>query len=446
LNNKILKNVNVKGREGLRLGGNLRDRLKRIQLMHETGEAHRDASGTDSKVDERKYNVVPWDIGTFNALGWVLVGHLTLRREISYGDNMVLPETMPDAVGIVMPGICAETKYEDLLFFDLETTGLSGGAGTIAFLAAFGKLVSVGNSSTYRISITQYLLLDYPGEYDFVEALLTEFKPDITVISYNGKSFDSQILKTRCLMNGITPPEYCHADLLHPSRRLWKNLLPDCSQGTIETAIFGIDRTGDTPGAMAPDIWFSFLKTGKIAPLMGICEHNLRDIGGLARIFRAMADIAANPFVAFDAIRFDMEALAIRWHNYTRRHNFFTQSFGQEQESETEQRLRETGIKLLQIAAGMECPRAEFLYALFLLRSGNYPEGRDLLLKAASNTLSTTVQAVALRTLSIDSERRLKNKAEALALAERSLELLLPDSSLRDDFNRRIRRLRGNGA
>jgi hypothetical protein len=178
---------------------------------------------------------------------------------------------------------------------------------------------------------------------------------------------------------------------------------------------------------------------------MGICEHNLRDIGGLARIFSAMAGSSANPFLAFDAIKFDMEALAIRCYNFTRRQSFFARSFSQEQEGEAEQRLRETGIKLLQTVAGMECPRAEFLYALFLLRSGNYPEGRDLLLKVASNTLSTTVQAVALRTLSIDSERRLKNKAEALTFAERGLELLLPDSSLWNDFSRRIRRLRENG-
>jgi uncharacterized protein YprB with RNaseH-like and TPR domain len=415
-----------------------------------------------------KNNAVPWDIGAFTALGWVSAGHLTLKRELNYGDAVVLPGIMPDAAGIVMPGIGPTTRYADLLFFDLETTGLSGGAGTIAFLAAFGRLIPMDNSAIvsspikpensqcrFRLIITQYLLLDYPGEYDFVEAMVAEFKlknnefkPGIksafTMISYNGKSFDSQILKTRCLMNGISQPEYLHADLLHPSRRLWKSLLPDCSQGTIETVIFGIDRTGDIPGAMAPDIWFSFLKTGDISPLMGICEHNLMDISGLARIFSAMAGIAADPFSAMNNIKFDIEALALCWFMRTRKQNrFYDQSPDQMQDGETERRLRETGHKLMRSAAEMEWPRAEFQYALFLLRSGNYLEGRELLLKAVSETKPFAIRTAALRALAIDSERRVKNTAEALAFAEHGLELLPPDSSLRDEFERRIQRLQG---
>jgi len=213
------------------LAGNLRDRLKRIQQVKHAEKVTRNP-----------------DLSPFTAQGWLPAGHLTLRREITDA-RIALPKTMPVAAGLVMPGISVDTAYTDLLFFDLETTGLSTGAGTIAFLAAFGRLDSAGN-----LRITQYLLLDYPGENDFIEVLLGEFntggKGAATIVSYNGKCFDSQILTTRCLMNGIVPPEYRHADLLHPSRRLWKRLLPDCSQSTIETGILGIDRTGDIPGAL----------------------------------------------------------------------------------------------------------------------------------------------------------------------------------------------------
>jgi uncharacterized protein YprB with RNaseH-like and TPR domain len=377
---------------------------------------------------------------SFAASGWASAGHLTLRREITDSEHFLLPTAMPDAAGIVMPGIDGATAYEDLLFFDLETTGLSGGAGTLAFLAAFGRLVPAYNagesSAAYTLCITQYLLLDYPGEYDFVEALLGEFKRNetdckstdcksaVTMVSYNGKSFDSQILKTRCLMNGIMPPEYRHADLLYPSRRLWKRLLPDCSQGTVETNILGIDRSGDIPGALAPEIWFSFLKTGDALPLLGICEHNRRDIAGLAAMFSAMAGIAADPCTA--SIMFDFEMLAIRWHEYTRR------NMGP----------YETGRKLLQIAAERGHPRAELVFALSLLRSGNYHEGREWLAKAASADRPLAIQAASLRALAIDSERRLKNNVEALALAERGLELLPPDTSLWEDFERRVQRLK----
>jgi uncharacterized protein YprB with RNaseH-like and TPR domain len=436
---------------GAALGGNLRERLQRIRLIRGAEEPYPAAVETNSGKIEKKHNSVALDTESFAALGWVSAGHLTLRREIMYGE-LVLPGTMPDAAGIVMPGIAAGTSYGDLLFFDLETTGLSGGAGTIAFLAAFGRLSPAGGPVRHRLCITQYLLLDYPGEYDFIEALRAEFKPGgtglqpaVTVVSYNGKSFDSQVLKTRCLMNRISPPEYNHADLLHPARRLWKSLLPDCSQGTIEAEVFGIDRTGDIPGAMAPDIWFAFLKTGDIQPLMGICEHNLRDVSGLARIFSAMACIAANPESAINNIKFDMEALAIRWYTYTRRKKRHYKAFGTGQDGGAVTNLWETAQKLLQIAAETGYPRAGFLYALSLLRSGNYLEGRDRLLKAASEPQPVSVQAAALRALAIDSERREKNAVQALALAERGLELPLPESPLRDDFQRRVRRLRGNG-
>jgi uncharacterized protein YprB with RNaseH-like and TPR domain len=375
----------------------LRSRLKRIQQV--------------KKEDAAVHNDGGIDFSYFTGQGWVSAGYLTLRREMTAGGDMTLPEIMPEAAGIVMPGINSTTAYEDMLFFDLETTGLSGGAGTLAFLAAFGRFIAAGSAGPeavrYKLRITQYLLLDYPGENNFVEAMLGEFKRDNTIVSYNGKSFDSQILKTRCLMNGMIPPEYRHADLLHSARRLWKRILPDCSQGTIETAILGIDRAGDIPGAMAPEIWFSFLKNGAangaVDALAGIADHNRRDITGLASIFCAMTRIAADPFTAMKTINFDLESLAIRWHTLN----------------------STTGQKILQYAAETGCPRAGLHYALALLKQKKYDEGRKWLERTASAGQPPPLQAAALRALAIDSEHRLKNTAEALSFTEQALELLV---------------------
>ena len=395
------------------MAGNLRDRLKRIQ-----------------QTKQKTARITQYDSGDagcsfFTGKGWVSAGHLTLRREIC-GDTVTLPHAMPDAAGIVMPGIKPGAAYGDLLFFDLETTGLSTGAGTIAFLAAFGRL-HVGKAKGWparcQLRITQYLLLDYPGESDFIEALLGEFNraaknsDNLTMISYNGKCFDSQILKIRCLMNGITLPEYLHADLLHPARRLWKNLLPDCSQATIETGIFGIDRAGDIPGAMAPEIWFSFLRHGETEPLLGICDHNRRDIAGLAAIFAAMVHIAEDPVKAIQKINFDPETLAIRW--YDSQHNM--------------------GERFLRYAAEKDYPKAELHYGLVLFKAKRFEEGRKWLLKTAGGG-NPQLQTAALRALAIDSERRVKDAAEALELALRGMELL-PPSPRRDEFERRVQRL-----
>ncbi|MDR2499665.1 MAG: ribonuclease H-like domain-containing protein [Treponema sp.] len=252
---------------------------------------------------------------------WTPAARWTLRREIEFDFPRPLPQPLPPALGILVPDMGRRLpELEELLFFDLETTGLSGGAGTVAFLAAFGRFVSAPAPAPARLRIEQYLLLDYPGEYEFLQTLLPHLSSGSPVaVTYNGKTFDAPLLTTRCRMTGIEPPGFAHADLLHPARRLWKRLLPSCSQAVIETAILGLDRDGDLPGAMAPEMWFSFLRTGECQGLLEVCGHNARDILGLAHLFALMAFIALDPVKAAETVRYDIEALALRWRRVTRR-------------------------------------------------------------------------------------------------------------------------------
>jgi len=271
--------------------GNLRDRLKRI---HEIKKEPVNSLKAGDHLDLLN-------------LGWNSCGFNVLCREVDLPTSFKKIKSLPSELPILVPDL----KYkelpgiEDFLFFDLETTGLSGGAGTVAFLAAFGKI------QNGRLKVTQYLLLDYPGENDFLEKTLLKLNAENSVIvSYNGKTFDSQIIKTRCLMNRMKIPVYRHVDLLHPSRRLWKKNIQDCSQTSIETKILGIFRDGDIPGALAPEIWFEFLKTGNTERLMGICDHNLSDISGLSEIFYAVIQIARDLFSA-DKYNYNIERLAL---------------------------------------------------------------------------------------------------------------------------------------
>ncbi|MDR2662402.1 MAG: ribonuclease H-like domain-containing protein, partial [Treponema sp.] len=211
--------------------------------------------------------------------GWTSAGYRVLCRKLTL-PVPDLPEKLPDTLPLLIPdlaprgGFCgAALSPGQFLFFDLETTGLSGGAGTTAFLAAFGRFTGTAGPGPKRqgprsagdgpvLEVTQFLLLDYPGEPDFLEAVLAETgccsadsPAPAFLTTYNGKSFDTQILKTRCLVNRLAVPPLVQADLLHPARRLWKRILPNCSQATIETMVLGLDRTGDLPGSMAPGIW-----------------------------------------------------------------------------------------------------------------------------------------------------------------------------------------------
>ena len=195
-------------------------------------------------------------------------------------------------------------KFEDLLFYDLETTGLSGGAGTIAFLAGFGWIVK------NRLIINQYFLHDFPGEIDFLQLINELLVPGRILVSYNGKSFDHPLLRTRFLMNGLKLPELPEIDLLHPSRRLWKKRLPSCRLGTIENNILGIQRIDDVPGIDVPDIYFDYLKngrgTGKNTRLEGVFKHHLQDIRSLAELLAHMELLWLNPM---DASKEDKTAL-----------------------------------------------------------------------------------------------------------------------------------------
>jgi hypothetical protein len=261
--------------------------------------------------------------------------------------------------------------------------------------------------------VDQYLLLDYPGETAFLEALLPEFhrSPRPLVVSYNGKTFDAQILSTRCLMNGLLPPEYAHADLLHPSRRLWRRVLPSCSQGMIETLLPGIDRAGDTPGALAPDIWFSFLKTGDPGALLGICDHNVRDISGLTRLFFALAEIAASPLTAGEKYRCDLEGLALHWRKWRR----LDRALGDVP--------AETGAALLAEAAARGYPRVLYVTALDLLREGRREAARERLLELTRRDGPPGLLAAAYRALAVDAEWRGKDPEAALAYTGAALAL-----------------------
>ena len=290
---------------------------------------------------------------------WTEAGLKTLKRTFRRELAFPLPDVFPKALAILVPDIARAAYFPspgELLFFDLETTGLSGGAGTVAFLAAFGRFVLSGNTPPC-IEITQYLLLDYPGEADFIENVTAEFQPRQSaappfVVSYNGKSFDSQILKTRCLMNGIMPPPYYHADLLHCARRLWRRTLPDCSQATIEVSVLGIDRTGDISGALAPEIWFSFLRSGDNQALLSVCDHNQRDITGLASLFLALTEISLSPLTSRSRFRFDEESLALCWRHALGKNVLF---WGDDEQT--------TGDLLLETAAQNGCPRAAIILA-----------------------------------------------------------------------------------
>lgn len=160
------------------------------------------------------------------------------------------------------------------LFIDTETTGLSGGAGTIAFL------VGIGYIDGGDFAVEQYLMRDYSDEAEMLSRLGERFQSFDTYISFNGKNFDLPLLKSRfamCRMRELWQDKD-QIDLLYPARRTWKLRIGSCRLSRIEEMILGCPRSDDLPGSEVPARYFEFLKSGDDALLTDIIDHNRQDI------------------------------------------------------------------------------------------------------------------------------------------------------------------------
>jgi len=190
-----------------------------------------------------------------------------------------------------------ETDRQRFAFVDTETTGLSGGTGTYAFL------VGVGRYDGAAFHLTQFFMRDPGEEPALLDALYELLEPCTVLVTYNGKAFDMPLLKsrfvaTRYLPGGdVLPWETAtHLDLLPLSRRLWRARLPGCALGQIETYILGLSRTGeDVPGWLVPGLYFDFLRTGDARPLRNIFYHNAVDILSLAALLSHVARLLDDP-------------------------------------------------------------------------------------------------------------------------------------------------------
>jgi len=189
-----------------------------------------------------------------------------------------------------------------MIFLDTETTGLSGGTGTLAFLVGMARFDDDG------LKLTQFLVED-PSEEP---AMLLEFAnqtADIeAVVTFNGKSFDMPLLKSRYVLNRMPIPfgEWGHLDLLHLSRRIWRQRLASRSLKDLEHEILHIPRSEDeVPGWMIPEIYFNYLRSGDASQIANVVYHNAMDIVSLAALYFAITqmfddDLFSNKYHSWD--------------------------------------------------------------------------------------------------------------------------------------------------
>lgn len=176
-----------------------------------------------------------------------------------------------------------------MMFVDLETTGLGGGAGTCAFLVGCGWF----EGAAFRIR--QFFLADYAAERAMLDAVAEAARAAGGLVTYNGKSFDLPLIETRFLFHRMQTPfaGMPHIDMLHPARRLWRPEGDEsaCRLTTMEEALFGHVREDDVPGFEIPSRYFHYVRTSDARPLDAVLEHNRLDLIALAMLTARAAQL-----------------------------------------------------------------------------------------------------------------------------------------------------------
>jgi uncharacterized protein YprB with RNaseH-like and TPR domain len=168
-----------------------------------------------------------------------------------------------------------------LVCLDTETTGLSSGAGTLAFL------VGLGWWEGDHFRQVQLLCPDHADEPALLAALEAAIPADAWLVTYNGRGFDWPLLTTRYRMAGRAAPAHAgHLDLLPHVRRLFRHRLGDARLQTVEREMLGIHRQDDVAGWEIPDRFLAFVRGGPADPVGAIVTHNAEDVRSLGRLLQ----------------------------------------------------------------------------------------------------------------------------------------------------------------
>ena len=186
-----------------------------------------------------------------------------------------------DIKGNILTCLSKESAFENLdlstaLFVDLETTGLSGGAGVVPFL------IGLGFYRDGKFHVTQFFLGDLAEEERMIQELDQFFSQMNfqSIVTFNGKGFDIPLLETRFILHKqpLVLSELPHLDFLYSARSLWRHKYESCRLYNLAREVVEADRPDDIPAAEIPWRYFQYLNTGNFELIEPILYHNQEDI------------------------------------------------------------------------------------------------------------------------------------------------------------------------
>ena len=256
---------------------------------------------------------------------------------------------------------------QKVCFLDTETSGLSGGTGTFIFMIGLGAFTETD------FSVTQLFLRDPSEEQAFLAVLSRLTAQFSTVVTYNGKSFDIPMLRSRHVQNHFPfeMGDWHHIDLLHLVRQVWKYSQESRTLKDMEVNILNFQRAQEeVPGWLVPQMYFEYLQTRDPVPMAGVFYHNAIDIVSLAALFCGVSQLLEYPFDPIHIPRQEANLIAL-----ARIHENISSP-------ELAARLYATGLKK-GLPVELELP-AVMRYADFCKRNGYYEDALSLWEKAAS--------------------------------------------------------------
>lgn len=170
-----------------------------------------------------------------------------------------------------------QKNFSNLIFLDIETTGLSHN----------NEIISISTSD--GIEIETKIIEDLKEEYELLISFLEKYNGR-TFITYNGESFDLPFIKIRCKMYGL--------DFNYKSNDLYKYfnkyryIFPMESLRQMEMEkYFEIERGRDISGREVVELFKDHLLLKNENSLEIIANHNMRDVEGLVELYERRFEI-----------------------------------------------------------------------------------------------------------------------------------------------------------
>ena len=189
--------------------------------------------------------------------------------------------------------LLADMPLSRFAFLDTETSGLSGGTGTYAFMVGIGRFVE-----------DQFILRQYFMPRPRRGTGHARGNCPFPCASPGPGYVQRQSLRRAAARNPLSPEPHPGSlyglfslDLLPLARRLWRDRLESRALKYLEQHVLSFTRSmEEVQGYEVPWLYFDYLRTGDARPLAGVFYHNAMDVVAMAALLAHINEVVEHPY------------------------------------------------------------------------------------------------------------------------------------------------------